>query len=140
MTGEALYTLLTKMNHDNVAPRTRELTLKKLAAKEGLSSDALRAKARRWGKANGKTYPKMRKEAAPGGDEAKVQQHAARAARRAERLALGEQALANVATWPELAAVFGIQTGEGAMQWWRRNHEASRATAKGEATRHPRRG
>lgn len=49
------------MNDDGVAPRQREATPRVLARKESLSSDALRGRARRWAKENGKSYPLMRK-------------------------------------------------------------------------------
>lgn len=130
MTGEELFNLLLKMNDRNDAPRKREKTLKKLAEKEGLSSDALRAKARRWGNANGKSYPLMRKQATKNRSEEREKQRSARREKRAERIRAGEAALAKGADWAELAGIFGIKTAEGAAQWWRRNHDGLKAGKK----------
>lgn len=130
MTGEELFNLLKKMNEKNEPPRKREKTLKKLAEKEGLSSDALRAKARRWAKASGLSYPLMRKQATKNRSEEREQQRAQRKAWRAERLKVGEEALARGADWAELARLFNIRTAEGAAQWWRRNHDGVKANAK----------
>lgn len=130
MTGEELFNLLKKMNEKNEPPRKREKTLKKLAEKEGLSSDALRAKARRWAKANNLSYPLMRKQATKNRSEEREQQRAQRKAWRADRLKAGEEALARGADWAELAKLFNIRTAEGAAQWWRRNHDGVKANAK----------
>jgi len=130
MTGEELFNLLKKMNERNEAPRKREKTLKKLADKEGLSSDALRAKARRWAKANGLTYPLMRKQATKNRSEEREKQREARKAWRAERLKQGEEAIARGADWTELAKLLDIKTAEGAAQWWRRNFEGKKGGAK----------
>lgn len=126
MTGEELFNLLKKMNERGDAPRKREKTLKKIAEKEGLSSDALRAKARRWAKANGGTYPLMRKPATKNRSEERERQRAERKKWREQRLKDGEAALARGADWSEIAKMFGIKTAEGAAQWWRRNHDGQK--------------
>lgn len=135
MTGEDLFNLLRKMNERNDLPRKREKTLKKLAEKEGLSSDALRAKARRWAKANSQVYPLMRKQATKNRSEEREKQRAARRDSRAERIRIGTESLAKGGDWADLASLFGIKTSEGAAQWWRRNHDGVKATKKGKKRR-----
>ncbi|MSQ03813.1 MAG: hypothetical protein EXR71_18320 [Myxococcales bacterium] len=130
MTGEELFNLLKRMNEKNEPPRKREKTLRKLADKEGLSSDALRAKARRWAKAEGQTYPLMRKQATANRSEEREAQRKARKEWRAERLRAGAEAIGKGADWSELAKLFNIRTAEGAAQWWRRNHDGQKAGGK----------
>lgn len=125
MTGEEIYNLLNKMAAKGESPRKRERQLRKLAEKEGLSSDALRAKARRFAKKQGATYPLMRKPAAENREEEREKRRSERSARREERLKVGAEALANGADWTALAALFGIKTPEGAAQWWKRNHDGA---------------
>ncbi|MBM4367715.1 MAG: hypothetical protein FJ102_16000 [Deltaproteobacteria bacterium] len=129
MTGEELFNLLKKMAERGDPPRKREKTLKKIAEKEGLSSDALRAKARRWAKANNGSYPLMRKPATKNRSEERERQRAERKKWREQRLKDGEAAVARGADWTEIAKIFGIKTAEGAAQWWRRNHDGLKGGA-----------
>lgn len=123
MDGESIYRLLMKMSTRGDAPRRREKQLKKLADKEGLSSDALRAKARRYARRAGLSYPLMRRPASENRDEERRTRRTARTRWKAERLNNGKAALARGADWGEIARIFGIRTAEGAAQWWRRNHD-----------------
>jgi len=61
MTGEEVYQLLKKMADRKDTPRRREKQLERVAARVGLSSDALRAKARRYAIRAGLEYPLMRR-------------------------------------------------------------------------------
>ena len=130
MTGDQIYQLLTKMAERGDSPRKREKALKKLADKEGLSSDALRAKARRYAKKAGASYPLMRKPASADRERERETRRATRKNWRAERIAQGVDAIARGADWAEIAKLFGIKTPEGAAQWWRRNHDGVRPPAK----------
>lgn len=130
MTGEEIYNLLNKMASRGDSPRKRERQLRKLAEKEGLSSDALRAKARRFAKKDGSTYPLMRKPAAENREEERERRRSARGAQREERLKAGAEALAKGADWSALAVIFGIKTPEGAAQWWKRNHDGAPAAKR----------
>lgn len=130
MTGEEIFGLLQKMAARGDSPRKRERHLKRLADQLGLSSDALRAKARRWGKKSGATYPLMRKPASENREGERTTRRATRLAWRQERLDLGKAALAKGADWTAIAQVFGIETPEGAAQWWRRNHDGVTSTRK----------
>ncbi|MFZ5482143.1 MAG: hypothetical protein ACOZNI_35610 [Myxococcota bacterium] len=123
MTGEEIYNLLNKMGQRGDPPRKRERQLRKLAEKVGLSSDALRAKARRWAKKMGLGYPLMRKPASQNREKEREERRTIRRSRRDERVQLGQAALARGADWSEIARLFGIKTPEGAAQWWRRNVE-----------------
>jgi len=123
MTGEEIYNLLLKMSHRGDSPRKRERALHKLAEKHGLSSDALRAKARRHARKLGVEYPLMRKPAMENREQERDEKRNERVKWRDERIKLGEEALARGADWTELAKIFGIKTPEGAAQWWRRNHD-----------------
>ena len=123
MTGEEIYNLLNKMSARGDAPRKRERQLRKLADKVGLSSDALRAKARRWAKKAGMGYPLMRKPASQSREKEREERRSERRTWRDERIKQGETALARGADWAEIARLFGIKTPEGAAQWWRRNKE-----------------
>lgn len=128
MTGEEIYKLLMRMSQRGDPPRKREKQLRKVAEKEGLSSDALRAKARRHARKMGLPYPLMRK---PAEEEREAERENRRSERknwRVERLKQGEEALARGADWTELAKIFGIRTPEGAAQWWRRNHDGVKTT------------
>lgn len=135
MTGEELFNLLSKMAERGDSPRKREKTLKKLAEKDGLSSDALRAKARRYAKAAGQVYPLMRKQATKNRSEERERQRSDRKKWREQRLKDGEAAVARGADWTEIAALFNIKTAEGAAQWWRRNHDGQKAGKKGKKGR-----
>ena len=126
MTGEEIYLLLCKMAARGDSPRKRERQLHKIAEKEGLSSDALRAKARRYAKKVGVEYPLMRKPATENRERDRNSRRVQRERRRSERITIGEAALANGADWAQLATLFGIKTAEGAAQWWRRNHDGVR--------------
>ena len=121
MTGEEIYKLLNKMATRGETPRQREKKLKRLADKLGLSSDALRAKARRFARKEGMSYPLMRKPASEDREQQRQEKRSTREQWRAERIALGKEALARGAEWSELAVLFYIKTPEGAAQWWRRN-------------------
>ncbi len=123
MTGEEIYRLLNKMSVRGETPRQREKKLKRLADKLGLSSDALRAKARRFARKEGVNYPLMRKPASEDREQERQQKRSTRDQWRTERIALGKEALARGAEWAELAVLFNIKTPEGAAQWWRRNVE-----------------
>ena len=135
MTGEEIYNLLEKMAERGDTPRKREKSLKKIAEKLGLSSDALRAKARRWARKAGAGYPLMRKPASHNREQERVARRSDRKNWRAERIALGASAMARGADWAEIARLFGIETPEGAAQWWRRNHDGVRGRRKGRARR-----
>lgn len=123
MTGEEIYNLLNKMSSRGDTPRKRERQLRKVADKIGLSSDALRAKARRWAKKMGLSYPLMRKPASQNREKEREERRVVRRNWRQERIQMGEEALARGADWAEIARIFGIKTPEGAAQWWRRNHD-----------------
>ncbi len=127
MNGEEIYNLLTKMSARGDSPRKREKQLKKLADKIGLSSDALRAKARRHARKVGTEYPLMRKPASQSREKEREDRRTQRKGWREERLAAGAEALARGADWTEIATLFGIKTPEGAAQWWRRNHDGVKA-------------
>lgn len=121
MTGEEIYNTLNKMAARGDSPRRRERQLRRLAEKAGLSSDALRAKARRHARKVGRPYPLMRRPATGERDAQRDSRRAGREAWRAERLERGQQALARGADWSEIARLFDIKTAEGAAQWWKRN-------------------
>ena len=123
MTGEEIFNLLKKMADRGDSPRKREKQLHRLAEKEGLSSDALRARARRHARKVGAEYPLMRLPASENREEEREKRRESRRTTRDARLAAGEKALAEGADWTQLAALFGIKTLEGAAQWWRRNHD-----------------
>lgn len=123
MVGEEIFNLLSKMASRGDAPRKRERQLKKLAEKAGLSSDALRAKARRYARKSGIEYPLMRKPATRNREKERQERRTVRASWKEERIARGKDALANGADWAEIARLFEISTPEGAAQWWRRNVE-----------------
>lgn len=123
MTGEEIYKLLNKIASREDTPRQREKKLKRVADKLGLSSDALRAKARRFARKEGLSYPLMRKPASGDREEEREQKRTTRQQWRQERIAQGREALARGAEWAEIAALFHIKTPEGAAQWWRRNVE-----------------
>lgn len=138
MTGEEIYNLLNKMSGRGDSPRKRERQLRKVAEKIGLSSDALRAKARRFAKKMGMGYPLMRKPASQNREREREDRRVERRGWREERIKLGEDALARGADWAEIAKIFEIKTPEGAAQWWRRNHDGV-ATPKRNARRRRRR-
>jgi len=138
MTGEEIYNLLNKMSGRGDSPRKRERQLRKVAEKVGLSSDALRAKARRFAKKSGLHYPLMRKPASQNREKEREDRRVERRSWRDERIKQGEEALARGADWAEIAKLFGIKTPEGAAQWWRRNHDGV-ATPKRNARRRRRR-
>lgn len=123
MTGEEIYKLLNKMASREDTPRQREKKLKRVADKLGLSSDALRAKARRFARKEGLSYPLMRKPASGDREQEREEKRATRQQWRQERVNQGREALARGAEWAEIAALFDIKTPEGAAQWWRRNVE-----------------
>ena len=123
MTGEEIYRLLNKMAVRGETPRQREKKLKRLADKLGLSSDALRAKARRFARKEGIDYPLMRKPASEDREQQRQSKRSTREQWRTERIELGKEALARGAEWADLAVLFNIKTPEGAAQWWRRNVE-----------------
>lgn len=135
MTGEEIFNFLTKMANKGDSPRRREKQLHRLAEKLGLSSDALRAKARRYARKAGLPYPLMRRAAAEEAGDDKTERKAARDAKRAERIQQGQEALARGADWAELARIFGIKTPEGAAQWWRRNVEGVKTPRRGRKRR-----
>ena len=130
MTGEEIFNLLSKMAVKGESPRKREKKLRKLAEKLELSSDALRAKARRYARKAGIEYPLMRKRAVRNREREREDLRTVRRSWRDERLAEGEAALARGAGWKEIADLFGIKTAEGAAQWWRRNKEGAAATKR----------
>jgi hypothetical protein len=138
MTGEEIFNLLNKMSGRGDTPRKREKQLRKVAEKVGLSSDALRAKARRFAKKSGGAYPLMRKPASQNREKEREDRRVTRRGWREERIKLGEEALARGADWTEIAKIFGIKTPEGAAQWWRRNHDGV-ATPKRSTRRRRRR-
>lgn len=125
MTGEQIFRLLEKMAARGDSPRKREQRLRHVAKKEGMSSDALRARARRYARRMGLDYPTMRERPSPARERDRRSRRAARAEWRAERLRVGAEALARGADWAEIARLFGIRTPEGAAQWWRRNQPES---------------
>jgi hypothetical protein len=135
MTGEEIYTLLMRMSARGDSPRKRERQLKKLADKLGLSSDALRAKARRHARKVGAEYPLMRKPASQSREREREQRRTHRRGWRDERLKQGAEALARGADWTEIAQLFGIKTPEGAAQWWRRNHDGVKVQKRGRRRR-----
>jgi hypothetical protein len=130
MTGEEIYHLLERMAGRGDTPRKREKQLKKLADRLGLSSDALRAKARRYARKAGISYPLMRKPASANREQERTSRRSERGQWREERLAAGKEALARGADWSEIAKLFGIKTPEGAAQWWRRNHDGVSAARR----------
>jgi hypothetical protein len=130
MTGEEIFGLLNKMAARGDTPRKREKQLRKLAEKLGLSSDALRAKARRHARKVGVTYPLMRKPASQSREKEREDRRVSRRAWREERLQRGAEALAGGADWSAIAEMFGIKTPEGAAQWWRRNHDGVKGGRK----------
>jgi len=121
MTGEEIYNLLSKMSTRGDAPRKRERQLRKVAERIGLSSDAMRAKARRYAKKASIEYPLMRKAATHNREQEREDRRSTRQDWKADRIAKGKEALAQGKDWSELAEIFGIKTPEGAAQWWRRN-------------------
>jgi hypothetical protein len=135
MTGEDIYHLLMRMSDRGDTPRKREKQLKRLAEKLGLSSDALRAKARRHAKKVGGEYPLMRRPASQSREREREVRRTERRGWREERLVMGEEALARGADWTEIAQLFGIKTPEGAAQWWRRNHDGVKAQKRGRRRR-----
>lgn len=139
MTGEEIFNLLRKMAERGDPPRKRERQLRRIAEKEGLSSDALRAKARRFARKSASEYPLMRKPATEARESERSRRREERAALKAERLAIGEKALAEGADWAEVARRFGIKTAEGAAQWWRRNHDGVRTPRRKSRRRRSRR-
>ncbi len=127
MTGEEMFNLLNKMAGRGDSPRKRERQLRKLADKVGLSSDALRAKARRHAKKLGISYPLMRKPASQSREKEREERRVTRRSWREERVEQGRKALAEGKDWATIAEIFGIKTPEGAAQWWRRNVEGVQA-------------
>jgi transposase-like protein len=127
MSGEDIFKLLDKMATRGDSPRKRERTLRKIALKEGLSSDALRAKARRWAKRTGASYPLMRAPATRNREAERQERRESRRTWKESRIAQGQALLASGADWAQLARIFGIGTPEGAAQWWRRNAEGKRS-------------
>jgi len=130
MTGEEVYQLLKKMADRKDTPRRREKQLERVAARVGLSSDALRAKARRYAIRAGLEYPLMRRPSTESRETGRHERRQRRSAWKAERLRAGAEALAAGADWSALARIFGVGTPEGAAQWWRRNHDGVRPTRK----------
>ena len=139
MTGEEIFSLLTRMAARGDSPRKRERQLRRLGERLGLSSDALRAKARRYARRTGAAYPLMRKPATRHRESERAEKRVQRSAWREDRLRLGREALARGADWAEIATLFGIRTAEGAAQWWRRNPEVAAPRARGKSTRRRRR-
>jgi hypothetical protein len=131
MTGEEIFNLLNKMSTRGDSPRKRERQLRKVADKVGLSSDALRAKARRYARKVGIEYPLMRKPASQSREQEREDRRVNRRAWKDERIAKGQEAIARGADWTEIALIFGIKTPEGAAQWWRRNHDGVKASKRG---------
>jgi hypothetical protein len=127
MTGEEVFRILTQMAAKGTSPRRREKQLQKLAEKSGQSSDALRAKARRYARKMGLPYPLMRRQGEGEAPTSTDERREARETVRADRIRLGRAALDTGADWAELARIFGIKTPEGAAQWWRRNVEGVKA-------------
>ncbi|HNC95704.1 MAG TPA: hypothetical protein PKW90_06245 [Myxococcota bacterium] len=141
MTGEEVFNLLNKMAARGDSPRKRERQLRKIAEKVGLSSDALRAKARRFAKKVGNGYPLMRKPATHNREKEREDRRTTRSAWKDERIAKGKEALAKGADWAAMAVLFDIKTPEGAAQWWRRNVEGiqtPRRTGKARARKRSR--
>jgi hypothetical protein len=131
MTGEEIFNLLNKMSTRGDSPRKRERQLRKVAEKIGLSSDALRAKARRYARKVGIEYPLMRKPASQSREQEREDRRVNRRSWKDERIGKGKEALARGADWTEIAQIFGIKTPEGAAQWWRRNHDGLKASKRG---------
>jgi len=131
MSGEEIYNLLVKMAGRGDTPRKRERQLRKIADRLRLSSDALRAKARRYAQRQEIAYPLMRAEASHHREEERGARRNARAKSRDRRIKVGKAALAKGATWTDLAGLFGISTPEGAAQWWRRNTGDARKRVRG---------
>jgi hypothetical protein len=131
MTGEEIFNLLNKMSTRGDSPRKRERQLRKVADKIGLSSDALRAKARRYARKVGIEYPLMRKPASQSREQEREDRRVNRRSWKDERIGKGKEALARGADWTEIAQIFGIKTPEGAAQWWRRNHDGVKASKRG---------
>ncbi len=130
LSGEEIFNLLNKMATRGDTPRKREKNLRKLAEKAGLSSDALRAKARRFAKKSGTNYPLMRKPASQSREKEREDRRVTRRSWREERLEAGKVAIERGADWTEIATLFGIKTPEGAAQWWRRNHDGVKAVKR----------
>jgi hypothetical protein len=130
MTGEELFKALKQMSDKGLPPGIREQRMKRLSERTGLSSDALRAKARRWAKANGKEYPLMRARAEPEAIQSRAESRSLRAAWRAERVRTGAEALARGASWLEIATLWNLRTAEAAQQWWRRNQEGAKRRSR----------
>ncbi len=126
MTGEELFKSLKLMSDKGVPSGKREQRMKRLSERTGLSSDALRAKARRWAKANGREYPLMRARSEPTAIQYRAESRSQRAAWRAERVRTGTEALARGASWLEIATMWNLRTAEAAQQWWRRNEEGAK--------------
>lgn len=122
--GEETFELLTKLEEEGASPSERERVLAEFAEVRGSTSDAVRAAARRYANKYGLEYPRMRAPATHDrvGEREALRQK--RAARNAERLRVGAEALARGATWAEIATLFGLGTGEGAYQWWKRHAAA----------------
>lgn len=122
--GEETFELLTKLAEEGASPSERERVLAEFAEVRGSTSDAVRAAARRYAIKYGLEYPRMRAPATHNrvGEREALRQK--RAARNAERLRVGAEALARGATWAEIATLFGLGTGEGAYQWWSRHGAA----------------
>lgn len=139
MTGEDVFKLLQRLDARGEPARTRERQLKRIAQREGISSDALRAKARRYARRMGLAYPLMRRPSETRRDVERAERRAARDAWKDERLRIGAEALARGADWAEIARLFGIATAEGAAQWWRRNHPEAQASRKRTKARRRRR-
>ena len=132
MTGEEVFNLLNKMATRGDNPRRRERQLRRIAEKAGLSSDALRAKARRHARKLGRPYPLMRKPATGERESAQELRRSTRESWRQARIEMGRVARERGADWGEIAKIFEIKTPEGAAQWWKRNQpEATPRRAPG---------
>lgn len=127
LTGRDVFEILDKMATRGDSPRKRERQLDRIARREGSTSDALRAKARRWSKRAGASYPRMRAPATRNREAERRNRRETRQTWKEARLAQGREALASGANWGQLAQIFGIGTPEGAAQWWRRNAEETQA-------------
>jgi predicted kinase len=130
MSGEELFKTLKQMNERGISPRDRERRLRRLSQQTGLTSDALRAKARRWARANGLAYPLMRARAEAEAVQARAEARRARAEWRANRVKTGRAALERGASWHEIASLWDLRTVEAAQQWWRRNEEGVKTRAR----------
>lgn len=119
--GEEVFNLLKNMEAAGTAAHAREVAIAKIALRENMNSDALRARARRYAARTGQRYPLMRQPAAENRADLRETRRAERQAFRDQRLQVGQAAKARGASWAEIAALFGIETPEGAAQWWRRN-------------------